>query len=165
MTKNKPELSTSINLVLCIYSLLFLYPLQVFIRTSIEPYSYRLVFNIFSLIVLYFILHYLVSRLKIYSDRIEIVYIFRIFSRVKVIQFSNIVQVRYIYHTHTYATPTIQILEKGFKTKLDLPSNSFPVYVFKKRGKILLFFKMKGIPIEIVSEREKDLSILENLPD
>jgi len=53
------------------------------------------------------------------------------------------------------------VLVRDFKTKLDLPFNSFPVLSFKKRKAILKHFESIGVPIEINSEKKRDLAILD----
>jgi hypothetical protein len=161
MIKAKLEFSTIINFVHWIYCIVFLFPLYVIIRNHIVTFDYGILFDALSLAMLYLILCYLVSYLKIYNDKLEIVYLFRIIGRVKSVDYLNIEKVRYLNYTHANQIPTIQILVKGYKTKLDLPSNSFPVFSYSKRKKILKYFAMKGISIEIVSERKKDLSILD----
>jgi hypothetical protein len=161
MKNAKPEFSTIINFVHWIYCLIFLIPLYVIIRNCIDSFVYSAVFDVLSLAIIYIILCYLVSYLKIYDNKLEIIYLFRIISRIKSIDYSNIEKVRYLNYTHANQIPTIQILVKGYKTKLDLPSNSFPVFSYSKRKKILKYFAMKGIFIEIESERKKDLSILD----
>ena len=101
-----------------------------------------------------------------YDDRVEIVYLFRVFNRKKKVLYSDITEVRYV-NGSGWAQPIVVFVYKGksFK-KVFWPSNSFTHRRFKRRKEILLFLHSKVIPMIIKAVFEKDKEIFDkNTPN
>ena len=108
----------------------------------------------------YIALYFHVNSYYFYEDRIEVRYFFRIINSVIIHNIEEISTVKYIHHAHKNSFPTIQLTYAREGMRTVRPSNSFVVYHFKKRKAILKFLDSKGIPIEIISDFEKDEKIL-----
>lgn len=157
----RPKLISGLNFLFGLYSIMLIYLLYLFIRFKFAPNIDPLIIKVATIFLLYFLLCFWVNRLEIYSDRVVIVYCLRFFYRNHTINNSNITLIRYLNYSHAYQIPTIQVLKRDYKTKLDLPFNSFPVLSFEKRKKILKHFHSIGVPVVILSEQKRDLIILE----
>ena len=144
---------------------LFIYSLVIFLFCSIltayftSDLSVAVIYT-FTFLFCYTALYFHVNSYYFYDDRIEVRYLFRIINRVITHNIDEISTVKYIHHAHKNSFPTIQLIFTKERTKTVLPSNSFVVYHFKKRKAILKFLDSKGIPIEIISDFEKDETIL-----
>ncbi len=115
----------------------------------------------FLVIAIYISFSELINTCYILEDSILIVYYFRFRKRKICIKNLNITQIKFINQAVLSGYPNIQFEINHKKIKMEMPSNSFPIHSFKKRRNILRFFESKGIPIEIISDFEKDWTILE----
>ena len=114
----------------------------------------------------YLIWYVFINIYYFHEDRVEIVYLFRVFNRKKIVLYSDITEVRYI-NGGGWAQPIVVFVYKGksFK-KIFWPSNSFTHRRFKRRKEILLFLHSKGIPMIIKTVFEKDKEIYDkNTPN
>lgn len=100
------------------------------------------------------------TYVEFYETYFKIVYPFKFFNRSQVIKYNEVVRVIDIFPNTKFENPRIKLIVKE-KTNVEWPSNTFPVFSFKKRKRILLFLKSKGISIEIRSNFEKEHHILE----
>jgi hypothetical protein len=112
-------------------------------------------------VAFYFLLSELINICYILDDSIVIVYYFRLRKNKVKIAHDNISLIKFFHQSARFSYPYIQFEINHKKVKLDMPSNSFPIHSFKKRRTILRFFESKGIAIEIISDFEKDWTILE----
>lgn len=112
-------------------------------------------------VAFYFLLSELINICYILDDSIVIVYYFRLRKNKVRIAHDNITLIKFFNQSARFSYPYIQFEINHKKVKLDMPSNSFPIHSFNKRRAILQFFESKGIPIEIISDFEKDWTILE----
>jgi hypothetical protein len=104
----------------------------------------------------YYLLVTIVYKFFLLDDVIRIVYYFKFVNRVKIKQYDEIEEVRYLNNTG-YSLPTIVFVYKGDKLSTVLKTlNSFSHRSFKKRKEILLFLHSKGIPIYVDSLSKKD---------
>lgn len=112
-------------------------------------------------VAFYFLLSELINICYILDDSIVIVYYFRFRKKKIRIAHDNISLIKFFHQSARFSYPYVQFVINHKKVKVDMPSNSFPIHSFKKRRTILRFFESKGIPIEIISDFEKDWTILE----
>lgn len=115
--------------------------------------------NVLSYLCYLIIFSETINYLRVYNDRLTVTYLFRIFNRIKIYDFKTIEKVIYINYSHANDYPRLKFVFQ-YKSKLELPSNTFAVYSFNQRKRILNFLNLKGIPIEINSDKEKELNIL-----
>jgi hypothetical protein len=160
MKKRNYKYKSGFNISYFLLSLFVLYIFHFIILSLVNSELGELLITIVAAVLSYLALSYLVNRYYIYEDRFEIIYFFRLFNRITIIKFNEISSVKYIHDVNRYSAPTIQLISEKVKWKVDLPNNSFPVYSFEKRRAILLFIASTGIPVEIYSEFEKDITIL-----
>lgn len=146
---------SSISYLWVIIGLLFNY----IIWGIINLWFNNIVVNVFSYLCYYIIFSETINYVKVYNERISVIYIFRIFNRIKTYDFNSIEKVIYINYRHANDYPRIKFLIQN-KPKIELPSNTFAVFSFNQRKRILNFLYLKGVPIEIKSDKEKELNIL-----
>ncbi|MHC1775089.1 MAG: hypothetical protein AB9834_06690 [Lentimicrobium sp.] len=131
--------------------------LRIFVGSELIMDSIYIVLGV----AFYFLLSELVNICFILDDSIVIVYYFRLRNNKVRIAHDNITLIKFFNQSARFSYSYIQCEISHKKVKLDMPSNSFPIHSFKKRRTKLRFFENKGIPIEIISDSEKDWTILE----
>lgn len=154
------KFKSAFNIILLLYSFMGIW---FFTAISLIFYNSTLgmiLTYLISVSLFYATMHFQVNSFYIYIDRIEVHYFFRLFNRVIIHKYDEIVSIEYHNHVSEHIPPTIQLIFSNTKRKIMLPSNSFPVFFLKKRKAILKFFNAKGIPIEIKSYRNRDDDIL-----
>lgn len=118
--------------------------------------------------IVYFIFTYLgyvitsntLTYIEIYEDKLQIVSPLKLEVNRRVIHhFNEIILIKDIYSAYPYGYPLLKFYFNN-KKQIETPKNSFPVYSFSERRSILKYFNSKGIPIEILSEDEKEINIL-----
>jgi len=114
---------------------------------------------VITLILLYFSLRSTVYQFLFNVNDVRIVFYFKVRNRIKIIQYKDIEEVKYLNNTG-YRLPTIVFVYKGTKySRLLKSSNSFTHRRFSKRKEILTFLHEKGIPIYVDSWSKKDREI------
>lgn len=89
----------------------------------------------------------------------EIISPLKLSKRIRNIPIHEITLVQDINYSHRFEYPRIK-LEVNNKKRIESPANSFPVYAYKMRQSILQFFASKNIPVEIKSDKEDEMDIL-----
>ncbi len=156
MIKNSNTLAySSINFIWTI----LLSILNYIVFSVIRIYVSNFYIDFLYILSYYLIIAYTVTFLKLFEDYVKIIYIFKIFRRSRIYQYKDIEKVKLVNYIHAYEFPRIQLRIKE-KSKIEWPSNTFQVYSYKQRKKVLKIFDSKGIPIEIKSDSDKELNIL-----
>lgn len=158
MSQNKYLFRSSINLHWAMWLSLLLFLLFGLLLTKFENDTFIGAVMILSY---FYLLSNTINVLIIYDTHVLILYFLKIHRRRNIIQFDEISIVKDINYSDGYAYPRIQILKKPTKSKLYFPNDTFPVYRFNKRKQILQFFKLKGIKIEIISDKNKEQTIID----
>ncbi len=153
--KNRPIARSFINFIWAILFSLLNYITFSIIKIYISDYYIDLLY----LMLYYLIISYTVTYLQLCEDGIKIVYIFKLFRRLKQFRYEEIEKVKLVNYIHAYEYPRIRIIFKG-KSKIEWPSNTFQVYTYKQRRKILKIFDSKGVQIEIKSDIQKEINML-----
>jgi len=150
---------TGINFIDFIVSMFFVYIAYIVVKISLDsPFLIKST-NITVFIISYFFLSHLVNYLIISDEKLVVIYFFRIFRRKIELNYCDISKVTLIHIAHKNSTPRIKI-ETNRKIKFLNQTFSFPINFLKKRTQILKLIDSKKIPIEIISDFEKDFDIL-----